>query len=202
MVAARKRRTIAPMSLKLFRSTGYSSLLAPGETRLAMHPGWVVLAISLWIGLACNVALWRALAGGSDAAPGLSWALAAGACAAATVGILLSLVGWRRTLKPVATVVLLLAALGACGVWVQSLPVDAGFLNQRPSGLLPAWSSFLRWQVPALLVGLGLVPVLWLWATNTRRLSGPEQLAANITGMVIGAVVLLASAWALLRAAA
>ena len=47
------------MSLKLFRSTGYSSILAPGESRVATHPGWVILAISLWIGFACNVALWR-----------------------------------------------------------------------------------------------------------------------------------------------
>ena len=78
--------------------------------------------------------------------------------------------------------------------------LDAGFLAQRPSGLLPAWSSFLGWQVPALLVGLGVVPVLWLWSTHPRRLSGPEQLVANITGMVIGGVTLVASAWALLRA--
>jgi glucan phosphoethanolaminetransferase (alkaline phosphatase superfamily) len=189
-----------PMSLKLFRSTGYSSILAPGETRVAMHPGWVVLAVSLWIGLACNVALWRALSRGADAAPGLAWALTAGACAASAVGVILSLMGWRRTLKPVATVLLLLAALGACGVWIQSLPVDAGFLNQRPSGLLPAWSSFLRWQVPALLVGLGLVPMLWLWSTHPRRLSGPEQLVANVSGMVVGGIVLVGSAWLLLRA--
>lgn len=188
------------MSLKLFRSTGYSSILAPGETRVAMHPAWVVLAVSLWIGLACNVALWRALARSSESTPGLAWALTAGACAASAVGVILSLMGWRRTLKPVATVLLLLAALGACGVWIQSLPLDAGFLNQRPSGLLPAWSSFLRWQVPALLVGLGLVPMLWLWSTHPRRLSGPEQLVANVSGMVAGGVVLVGSAWLLLRA--
>ena len=47
------------MALKLFRSTGYSSILAPGETRIATHPGWLILAISLWIGFACNVAVWR-----------------------------------------------------------------------------------------------------------------------------------------------
>jgi hypothetical protein len=29
----------AAMALKLFRSTGHSTLLMPGETRLAPHPG-------------------------------------------------------------------------------------------------------------------------------------------------------------------
>ena len=64
------------MTLKLFRSTGYSSILVPGETRVAMHPGWLGMAISLWGGLACNVVLWRALASGSAAATGRALILA------------------------------------------------------------------------------------------------------------------------------
>ena len=66
------------MALKLFRSTGYSTLLMPGEARLAMHPGWLVLATSLWLGLACNVALWRELSG-SAMGTGLATALLGGA---------------------------------------------------------------------------------------------------------------------------
>jgi glucan phosphoethanolaminetransferase (alkaline phosphatase superfamily) len=187
------------MALKLFRSTGYSSILAPGETRVAMHPAWLVLGVSLWVGFACNVALWRALGPASGTSPHLGWALATSLCAAAASAVVLSLLGWRRTLKPAATLLLLLAALVACGVWIQSLPVDAALLNQRPTGLMPSWASLLRWQVPALLVGLGLAPMLWVWNTHPRRLSGQQQFAANIWGMVAGGVVLVVSAWALLR---
>src|SRR5512133_2156974 len=115
---------MAPMALKLFRSTGYSSILAPGETRsAALHPGWLMLAVSLWAGFVCNVALWRALAAG-PASGGLPLAIVLGAFVAGGCGFVLSLLGWRRTLKPAATLVLLAAALSACAIWVQGLPLD------------------------------------------------------------------------------
>ena len=173
------------MSLKLFRSTGYSSILAPGETRVLMHPAWVVVATSLWAGFACNVALWRALADG----PGLQRALFSGWLLAALAAGVLSLLGWRRTLKPAATLVLLLAALSAGGIWSHALPADANVFSQQLSSLLPTWASLLRWQVPTLLAGLGLLPMLWVWSTDLRRLPGPEQMRTNLTGMVLAGVL-------------
>lgn len=186
--------TFAPhngaMSLKLFRSTGYHSILTPGETRLALHPGWAVASAAGWIGFACNVWLWHALAtGGSGLLPAL--ALAAGITGAAAC--LLSLFGWRRTFKPVATAVLLLAALMAGGAWVNGVPAQALADDTfRLASMLPPWAALFRWQVPTLLVVLGLLPVLWLWNLQLRRLSGPAQMGANLWGMV---------GWGLLAAA-
>ncbi|AEG93608.1 phosphoethanolamine transferase domain-containing protein [Ramlibacter tataouinensis] len=180
-------------SLKLFRSTGYESILAPGETRMALHPGWMILAVSAWVGFACNVALWRALATGT----GLSWAMATGTLVAAAVGTFLSLFGWRRTLKPVASLMVLLAATLACGIWTQSLPVNGQLMGKGASALLPEWTSLLSWQAPTLLVVLALLPLLWVWQKQLRRLPGPTQLAANITGMVTGACVLAGIAFLL-----
>lgn len=186
------------MSLKLFRSTGYSSILAAGETRVAMHPGWLVLAISVWIGFVCNVALWRAILGGLEAGRSLGWALTAGIFAGASSAAVLSLLGWRRTLKPAATLLLLTAALVACGIWFQSLPLDASLLSKGPTALVPAWPSLMRWQAAALLAVLALVPMLWLWQTQLRRLPGPVQLGVNIAGIAAGCVVLAASGYLLL----
>jgi lipid A ethanolaminephosphotransferase len=190
------------MSLKLFRSTGYSSILAPGETRVALHPGWLVLATSIWIGFACNVPLWRALRPGLETGPSLAWAVTAGIFAAAASAAAMSLLGWRRTFKATATLLLLLAALVACAVWGQALPVDASLVDKGPQALVIAWPSLLRWQVPALLVVLGLLPMLLVWNTQLRRLPGPEQMAANLTGAIVACVVLAASGWMLLRVAA
>lgn len=187
------------MSLKLFRSTGYSSILFPGETTLALHPGWLVFATSAWIGFACNVALWRALLPGFEPDTSLGWALVAGAFAAAASALVLSLLGWRRTLKTSATLLLLVAALAACGVWIQALPLDASLLSKGPAALLPPWPSLLRWQAPALFVGLALLPMLWVWQTQVRRLPGPVQLAANATGMAAAGVVLAITGYLLLR---
>jgi lipid A ethanolaminephosphotransferase len=183
------------MSLKLFRSTGYSSILGPGETRVAPHPSWLVLAVSLWIGFACNVALWRTLRG-MEGAPALGRALMAGAFIAATCATLLCLLGWRRTLKRVAGVMLLLAAFVAACIWVQGLPLDATLVDRGVRQLLlPAWPSLLRWQFPVLLIALGVVPVLWLSQLRLRRLAGPQQMQANMSGLALGLAAMVLTGW-------
>lgn len=184
------------MALKLFRSTGYSSILAPGETRVATHPFWLVLAVSLWIGLACNVSLWRA-----------ARTLSAAALVPAVIGAvfiigasiaLLSLLGWRRTLKKTATLALLLAALAASAIWIQDLQIDANLFNRGLRALLvPSWPALLRWQMPALLALLGLLPMLWVWGAQLRRLPGPQQLAVNASGMALGVGLMAVSAFLL-----
>ncbi|GAC1600103.1 MAG: hypothetical protein NVS3B2_02040 [Ramlibacter sp.] len=182
------------MSLKLFRSTGYSSILAPGPRGPATHPGWVVLAVSAWIGFACNVALWRGLRAMAES-PGLGRSLTAGAFIAGACGAILSLLGWRRTLKRAATFLLLVAALGAACLWVQARPLDSSLLDQGlRSVFLPAWPSLLRWQFPVLLIVLGLVPMFWLWQLPLRRLPGPKQFKSNLTGMVLGVLLMAGSA--------
>ena len=88
----------AAMSLKLFRSTGFESILTPGETRASLHPGWIITATSAWAGFVCNVALWRELWAGDR--PALARAFALGAFVAAICAVILSVLGWRKTLKP------------------------------------------------------------------------------------------------------
>ncbi len=185
------------MPLKLFRSTGYASILAPGETRQGTnHPGRVILAVSLWAGFACNVALWRSFRGQAD----LAHALALGAFVASACGFVLSMLGWRATLKPAATLVVFLAALSACAVWGQSLPLDRPLSEMRLSTLMiPPWASLLRWQVSLLLVVLAVIPTMWVWNTPVRRLAGPKQLSVNLKGMLAAACFLAVSALLLVR---
>lgn len=177
------------MSLRLFRTTGYSTLLYPGETRVATHPAWVVAGVSLWLGLACNVELWRLAAGAGSAT--LSRALLASALVAAACGLVLSLLGWRRTLKGTATLLLFAGAMVASGLWVQDLPIQS--LWTLPARrLLPAWPNLLGWQVPALFAALGLLPAIWVWQAQLRRLTGPAQMRSNLLGMALCGTVLAA----------
>jgi glucan phosphoethanolaminetransferase (alkaline phosphatase superfamily) len=172
------------MALRLFRTTGYSTLLLPGESRLATHPARLVLWASLWLAVPCNVALWRLLVGGTD----LRSAAAAAAVIAGGSGIVFSLLGWRRTLKPVITLALIAAALVAAGLWSQQLPIDT-LWQGPPRTLLPAWTSFMRWQVLAMVLVLAVVPIVWLWNHPVRKLSGPVQLQSNILGAIVAGLV-------------
>jgi glucan phosphoethanolaminetransferase (alkaline phosphatase superfamily) len=172
------------MALRLFRTTGYSTLLMPGESRMPAHPVTLVLWGSLWLGVVCNVAIWRWIAGSVDARTALgSFLVIAGAS-----GVLFSLLGWRRTLKATLTVALVAGALVAAGLWSQQLPIDT--LWQGPSRiLLPAWTSFMRWDVLALVALLAVLPIVWLWNHQVRRVPGPRQLQANITGSLLAALM-------------
>jgi glucan phosphoethanolaminetransferase (alkaline phosphatase superfamily) len=183
------------VALKLFRTTGYSSLLAAGEDRVGMHPRWVTGAVSTWAGTACNVAIWRALSGSSLDTAGIAQAIALGMAIAGASMLALSILGWRRTLKFAATLVLVLAALAACAIWVQALPMDARLLDKHPQGvLLPPWASLLGWQVPLLLAALAVPPVVWVWHSRLRRLSARQQVSVNLLGAMLGAAM-LATGW-------
>jgi glucan phosphoethanolaminetransferase (alkaline phosphatase superfamily) len=188
-------RQNARMSLKLFRSTGYSSLLTVGERQGTMHPAWIILACSAWAGFVCNVALWRELAGAAGGGAGIVQSLALGLFVAATCAVALSLLGWRRTIKPACTLVLATSAFAACAIWGESIPIET-VLAHKPlaSVLFPGWASLLRWQVPLVLVLLAVVPIVWVWNARLRRLPGPRQLTVNLLGAGAGALALAASA--------
>ncbi|MES3001990.1 MAG: hypothetical protein V4787_14965 [Pseudomonadota bacterium] len=176
------------MSLKLFRSTGYSSLLSPGRSRETLHPAWVVGAASFWAGIVCNVPLWRALAGVSGNV-GLPHALLVSVMIASGYGIALSLFGWRATLKPAASLVLIVAALVAVARWNEPAAVPAAAIDAHLAhSLLPSWASLLHWQAPALLAVLAIAPMVWVWNAPVKRLPGPQQLRANLRGMATAAI--------------
>jgi glucan phosphoethanolaminetransferase (alkaline phosphatase superfamily) len=174
------------MALRLFRTTGYSTLLMPGEARMAPHPAKAGFWASVWLAVACNVAVWRVLAGGLELAPA---AVASAAIIGGGSGVVFSLLGWRRTLKPAITIALIAGALIACGMWSQQLPVDA-LWRRPPRSLLPSWADFMRWQVLVLVLVLAVVPIVTLWNTSLRRLPGPTQLRANLLGAILAAAVL------------
>ncbi len=187
------------MALKLFRSTGYSSILMAGETRLALHPFWMILAVSAWTGFACNVALWRQLSGSAHAT-GLRPAIALALFVAGASVTVISFCGWRKTIKPIATLAVFIAALAACSIWSDGLRIDAALLAHGMARVLvPSWASLLRWQFFALLALLALVPMVWLWQTPLRRLPAHQQRNVNMGGLLIGAAVMSAGGWLLLH---
>ena len=187
------------MSLKLFRATGHSSILTVGETRVAPHPAGPLLAISAWIGFGCNVGLWRLLSGAPDDSRSLAWLMAAGILAGSICLLILSLLGWRRTFRPAATILMVLAGMVAFSAWTQNLPWDLNLLDRPLRALLPAPASLMRWQALAMVVGLVVLPVMLLWRVQVRRLPGPTQLRLNLTGMAAGVVGLLLSGYLLAR---
>jgi glucan phosphoethanolaminetransferase (alkaline phosphatase superfamily) len=180
----------ASMALKLFRSTGYSSILAPGESRLATHPGWVIAATSLWAGFACNVALWRGLwsSGEGDT---LTHSMLLGIFVAAISAATISVFGWHKTIKPMATIVLLVAAAMGSAMWSEGQDFHASGFAASP---FPSMTSLMHWQASALMLAIALLPAFWMWSIRVRRLGGPAQLRVNLIGACIGVAIAFGAA--------
>jgi glucan phosphoethanolaminetransferase (alkaline phosphatase superfamily) len=180
------------MPLTLFRSTDFGpSELAPGEMRTHRHPGWIVAAVAAWIGLACNPALWQSAACACTA--GLPRALALGLGMAALTGVVLSVLGRRKALKPVAALMLLGAAALAAGLWMQGQAMDPSMLR-APGTLLPAAAVWLDWRFDLVIAALTLLPLVWLMRQRPRRLTPVRQWAFSVYGVLLSAVLMALAA--------
>ncbi|MET0311802.1 MAG: phosphoethanolamine transferase domain-containing protein [Burkholderiaceae bacterium] len=179
------------MSLKLFRSTGYASILDAGEVTVATHPFWAWLGASLWLGFACNVALWRAI-GSPATGPSLAFAIGLGIAVAAAAGLVLSLLGSRKTFKPAAILLLLAGSLIAYAIWDRGWMLDANAIARGlPSGP-GTFPNIMRWQFAALVAVLGILPAVWLRGTTLRRLDKPQQFQLRLACFIASAIVLAA----------
>ena len=128
-------------------------------------------------------------------------ALALALSVAGASATVISLFGWRKTIKPAAH------PGPVRGRPFRLLDLERGpagrrqLLGQGMAGLLlPSWPSLFRWQVWACWPALALVPMMWLWNTPLRRLSAQRQLNVNIVGSLLGAAAMAIGGWLLLHA--
>ena len=125
------------MGLRLFHITEFAdSRLTPEAQREALHPAWLLLLGSLWLAVVGNIPLWREL-GRLSLESGQHWwlGLSVALMTACALGALLSLLNWRRLLRPALTILLWLTVLNTALLWSQSTFLHIGLL-QAPAGQL------------------------------------------------------------------
>ena len=162
------------------------------------QPIWLLLAVSVWVAVASNLALWRALA--DILIPGkAAWAFETGMAVmiAAALAALLSLAAWRWTLKPALTLSLLMASCGAyfmssynvvidAAMMVNALQTDAREVRDLFNGRLLVFLLVL-WALPS--------AVVWRWPVVyghwTRR--AWQNLATAAAAVAVLAVAIVAS---------
>lgn len=151
------------------------------NTAAGMGQLWVILWSSLWITTICNFALWRELAG----LPGLSTGQATtlGFALALVIGLtitaLLSLAAWRWTLKPVITIFLLAAALGAYFMVSYHVVIDPTMMTNALQTDMRESRDLMNWRVLATVLVLAVIPGIFLWRQKIRRKSVAKQALTN-----------------------
>jgi lipid A ethanolaminephosphotransferase len=156
----------------------------------AWRPGRLVLLLSLWLALAGNLPLWRALSVLPETAGwrGLLFSLGFAVWITAALMALLSLLAWPRLVKPLAAVLLLTAAASTYFMLQYSVVIDATMLANVFNTDAREVRDLLSWQLLLCLVLLAALPLWWLLR---RRIVG-RPLGAQAWRNGLASVVSLA----------
>jgi lipid A ethanolaminephosphotransferase len=189
------------MALKLFRSTGYGTLLdaqsaaawqkAPAHAR-SWNPIVVVIFVSAWLASVCNYALWRELARLGQLSRPMDYVFALGLATIlfAALCALFALLAWHRSVKPVAIFLLLAAAAGAHFMTSYGVVIDrtmmVNTLQTNPSETL----DLLNWKFFATLLVLGGLPSGWVWRARVRSVAWLRQAGYNAAFFVASCALL------------
>ena len=153
----------------------------------ARNPLTLAAVVSLWLAGVANWPLWRTLADLPELAStrGALFIVSLGLMVAGISLGLLALGAWQRSIKPLATLLLVVAAVGAHFMGSYRIVIDPTMMvnvlhtDVREAGDLVDWRLFAS---VALIAG---VPALWLWRTPLQRLPTASQGLHNAAAGVL-----------------
>ena len=158
-------------------------------------PQFITLILAGWLTLAANWALWNRL-GQIDGYQGSMTLLVVRLIPLVffSIAILFSLTAWPRGMKPVWTVLLLIAASSQYFMLAYGTMMDKGMIhNILQTDAKESADMFNPKLIAELLVVAGL-PILWLWLTPVRRSSSALRSLLRTVVLLLGCSALLAGA--------
>ena len=150
---------------------------APG-----IHPSWLIILTSIWLATLGNLALWRELISLPEMNDlralwfGGSFAI----LIAALSVILLSALCWRWTLKPILSIFLIAAALGGYFMLSYGVVIDNTMMVNVMQTDLRESRDLTSWKLLLTVLGFAILPMVWLWRVQVKRISVLGQIAHNI----------------------
>ena len=153
-----------------------------------IHPSWLIILVSLWLATLGNLALWQELIRLPEMNDlralwfGGSFAL----LIAALIVMLLSMLCWRWTLKPVLSIFLISAALGGYFMLSYGVVIDSTMMVNVMQTDLRESRDLTSWKMLLTVLGFAILPMVWLWRVQVKRVSLLRQIAHNALLFVAG----------------
>ena len=182
------------MFLKSF-SYKKSSYLSSKEQ--GIHPSWLIILSSLWLASIGNLALWQEIVRLPEMNDwrAVWFGVAFAALIAALICMLMSLLCWRWTLKPVIALFLVSAALGAYFMLSYGVVIDSAMMVNVLHTDLRESTDLASWKLVLVLLFMAILPIVLLWKTQIKRFSLIKTLGNNallfIAGSAISALAVL-----------
>ncbi|WP_394789434.1 phosphoethanolamine transferase [Rhodoferax sp.] len=155
------------------------------------HPTSVILAISLWVATVCNIALWREW----NRMPemhhlrGVAIGVGFAVVITATMVLLLSLLNWRWTLKPVLILTLFSAAFGAHFMLSYGIVIDSTMLVNALETDMRETRDLLNLRMLFTVGLMAILPSIWVWRQRIRRRSVLRQIGGNLLNVLLAIAV-------------
>ncbi len=157
------------------------------------RPATLILLVSVWLALAGNLPLWRTVWPLPELV-GLRGALFAFALfvwIVAALHMLLSLLAWKRLLKPVLLLLLLTAAANSYFMLQYGVVIDATMMANVAHTDAREVRDLVSWNLLLSLLLLGVLPGGWLLRQQLVFRPLWPQTWRNLTGAVMALVVLM-----------
>ncbi len=157
------------------------------------RPATLILLVSALLALAGNLPLWRTVWPLPElhGLRGVLFALGLFIWIVAALYMLLSLLAWKRLLKPVLLLLLLTAAANSYFMLQYGVVIDASMMANVAHTDAREVRDLLSWTLLLSLLLLGILPGWWLLRQQLVFRPFWSQTWRNLTGAVIGLVVLL-----------
>ena len=152
----------------------------------------LVWPVSLWLASVGNLPLWQrvhALAG-EGGTPWSMW-LALGLPVTGAIAALLSLLAWPRVLRPVASMLVVAAALASHFMSQYGVVIDPTMLSNALHTDTREVRDLLSWRVLPALAFVAGPPLWWIWHRPLRPHRPWARLGRNALGVSAGIALLL-----------
>lgn len=163
--------------------------------RADFHPSSLVVLTSVWLATVGNLALWQNIATMPEMNDGRAvwFCLAFGALIAALLTMLMSLLCWRWTLKPIIAILLVSAALGTYFMTSYGIVIDSTMIVNVLQTDFGESLELLSWKLALFVLFLALLPIVWLSKLTIREFSWVKTTFHNLVLLFGSCIVALAA---------
>jgi lipid A ethanolaminephosphotransferase len=166
------------------------------SSKLGIHPSWLIVLTSLWLATICNFALWREIVRLPEMNDwrAVWFGVAFAVLIAALICMLMTLLCWRWTLKPVIALFLTSAAFGAYFMLSYGVVIDEAMMVNVLHTDLRESADLASWKLVLVVLFMAVLPIVLLWKIPVKRLGFFKIIGSNallfIASLVVFAVVL------------
>ncbi len=176
------------MFYKLLGTKARSLLNTQGQ---GIHPTRLMVLASIWLATIGNLALWQELARLPEMNDwrAVWFGIAFAVLIASLLCMLMSLLCWRRTLKPIIALFLTSAAFGAYFMLSYRVVIDSSMMVNVLQTDLNESLDLFSWKLVVAVLFLAVLPIVLLWRRQVMRLTALKTLAGNVQLLLASCVV-------------